>query len=33
MDWNDLAQDRDKAGFCGCDNELSGSLKFRKYLE
>jgi hypothetical protein len=28
MDWIELAQDRDVAGTCECDNERSGCIKF-----
>jgi hypothetical protein len=34
MDWIDLAQDRDKmVGTCKHGNELSGTIKCRKFIE
>jgi len=34
MDWIFMAQDRDMlAGFCGCGNELSDSIKCGKFLD
>ena len=33
MDWIDLAQDRQLAGYCGSGNGPSGSLKLGKSLD
>ena len=33
MDWIDVAQERDVAGFCECGNEPSGSIKHGEFLD